>query len=147
MGLPHPLSMSIPSTYVMIADAIDPHYTFDMGQYDQRHLAITISEFLGLRVDPHINNFMRERHTDKILIIDTEHFPSMIGARHNFAITDYMTYYYRLTAQFLRRRLMLTKSQRIALQQATPIRLYDLGQSVIPHQDPAALEQSEDLHA
>lgn len=109
-------SMVLPSIYAIVCDAIESDHGFSILRQDDRHVALSITEFLGIRIDPHINNFMVEKETQKIIIIDTEHFPTLIGIKDDFTINDFFTYYSRLTFRFFAKKLLFDKKNLCELQ-------------------------------
>lgn len=111
-----PQYMCLPSIYALICDAIDSEYDFTLLRKDDREIAISITQHLGIRIDPHINNFMIEKNTRKIIIIDTEHFSTLTGIKEPFKINDFFTYYSRLTFKFLNKKLTFDKKKREELQ-------------------------------
>ncbi len=113
-----PACMELPSIYAIICDAIDPERTLDILDRGDRTTALAITEFLGIRIDPHINNFMAEKETNMIIIIDTEHFPTLIGIKDPFRINDFSTYYSRLAFKFFGKKLLSDKQYRQEFQTA-----------------------------
>jgi len=69
----------IPATYAIIADAIEAERVFSFTSQEDSSTALAICSMLDMRVDPHITNFMIEKDTKKIVIIDTEHFQTIVG--------------------------------------------------------------------
>lgn len=110
------ISVSIPSIYAIVADAIDEEKTFSFFSSKDRRTAMDLSNFLLCRIDPHINNFMVEKETEKIVIIDTEHFPSLAGFKERPRITTYSSWYLHLLFKYVKDRFFRSKSERIALQ-------------------------------
>jgi hypothetical protein len=106
----------LPSIYAVICDAIDPDYTFKLRNEDNRKLAIQLSHFFGARVDPHINNFMIEKYTGKIVLIDTEHFPTMVGLREPLEYDNYLEWYAKLIGKCLDDTLCRSKKHRRRVQ-------------------------------
>lgn len=123
-----PQYMRLPAMYAIICDAIETEYAFSILRRNDRETAISITQFLGIRIDPHINNFIVEKETKKVIIIDTEHFPTLIGIKDQFKVNDFFTYYSRLTFKFISDKLTLDKQARLDLQTRSrpPILLYDL---------------------
>lgn len=109
-------SMALPSIYAIICDAVESECELSILKPDDRKEALEILQFLGIRIDPHINNFMVDKHTKKIVIIDTEHFPILVGIKDSFDINDYVSYYCQLVLKFLRNKLCMDKKTRIELQ-------------------------------
>lgn len=86
----------IPGTYAIVADAITSNQTFSIKNAKHRKKALKLCNYLDLYVDPHIDNFMIEEGTGKIAIIDTEHFPSLVGFKEKRFISSYFDWYMKL---------------------------------------------------
>lgn len=86
----------IPGTYVIVADAITSNQTFSIKNAKHRKKALKLCNYLDLYVDPHIDNFMIEEGTGKIALIDTEHFPSLVGFKEKKFISSYFDWYMKL---------------------------------------------------
>lgn len=69
---------------------------------ENRKFALNFSYKLENRLDPHIDNFMIEKDTGKIVIIDTEHFPSMVGLKEVTHFKSYAQWYMKLAAKGVR---------------------------------------------
>lgn len=121
-----PQAMSLPGIYAIICDTIESDGYFTLLKRKDREIAISITEFLGMRIDPHINNFIIEKDSKKIVIIDTEHFPTLIGIKDYFKINDFMTYYMRLAFKFFNNKLTFDRKTRIELQTNPKIPAYPL---------------------
>ena len=106
----------VPSVYAIVADAITIDKRYNLFNRAHRTFALKLCHFLGTRVDPHIDNFIKEKDTNKTLIIDTEHFPTMVGLRNPLYFTTYSSWYAQLTGKFLRDTLCRTKQYRTKLQ-------------------------------
>ena len=50
---------------------------------------LRFAHYLENRVDAHVDNFMVEKSTGIIVLIDTEHFPTMVGLKEPFEYDDY----------------------------------------------------------
>ena len=109
--------LEVPQMYAIFCDAIDAERTLSLLNREDRFLAIYATEYLGLCIDPHINNFIVEKDTQKVIIIDTEHFPTMVGIKEPFRINDFVTYYIRLFGKFMKKKLTLDKKTRRELQE------------------------------
>lgn len=110
------ISIEFPSIYAIVTEAIDAERTFSFFSTQDRREAMDLSNFLLCRIDPHINNFMVEKETGKIIIIDTEHFPSLVGFKDRPRITTYTSWYLHLVFKYIKDSFFRTKSERIALQ-------------------------------
>lgn len=104
-------SISIPGTYAIIADAIEAERTFSSFRSADMQTALDISNFLEANIDLHITNFMVEAKTKKILLIDTEHFPTMVG-EVNKHFDGYISWLMHLTGKCAKDMFFSTKSQR-----------------------------------
>lgn len=89
----------IPSVYAVIADAIIPDQEFQIFNREHRSKALEFCHFVGIRVDPHINNFMIEQGSGKLILVDTEYFPSMVGLREAFVFESYGDWYVKLSCK------------------------------------------------
>jgi len=112
------LETEIPGIYAVIADFC-PH------QDDPRYSEIRDSEvmklcnFLNMYVDPHENNFI-VTHSDKeglvITIIDTEHFPSMVGLENQITFNNHAEWFGFLAFKCLKDAYFRTKKMRKEIQ-------------------------------
>lgn len=110
------IETKIPAVYAIVADYIDIKKTFSILNKRDRDTAIDLSNFLLCKIDPHIDNFIREAFTDKIVIIDTEHFPSMGGFKKRPKITHYTSWYLHLLFKYVNDRFCRTKKERRFIQ-------------------------------
>lgn len=115
-----PLSTEYPSIYAVVVDAIDIERSFSLTSYEDRKLALSVSKYLKSFIDAHINNFVIERGTGKTVIIDTEHFPTVVGLRKELPGQGYVGWYGRLAAKRVRDTYCQTKYTRRSLQKRGP---------------------------
>ncbi len=106
----------LPSIYAIICDEIIMERPFSLMNKTDRKWALELSYFLDLRIDPHINNFLIEKSTQKIVIVDTEHFPSMIGLRKPVTFKSYLTWYRQLMWKFAENKFGRSKRKRREMQ-------------------------------
>lgn len=99
----------IPSTYAIIADAIEAEHHFEYRDSEDRTTALKLCNFLGLYVDPNIRNFMIEKESNKLVIVDTEHFPTIVGIRSAEPIDNYLAWFGRLMGKCGKDMLFSTK--------------------------------------
>jgi hypothetical protein len=83
----------IPAIYGVIADVISIDRCFSMRNRHDRQTALALCDYLDLYVDPHIKNFMYEKNTGKLLIVDTEHFPTIVGLKEKIYFSNYTQWY------------------------------------------------------
>lgn len=110
------ITIEMPGTYAIIADYIDCEREFSLASRTDRRNAIDISNYFLCRIDPHINNFMVEKNTGKIVIIDTEHFPTLAGFKERPRMTSYTSWYLHLFTKYLKDRFGKSKEERIQMQ-------------------------------
>ena len=89
-------TITIPGIYGIIADYIETEQKFSIFNGHDRTLALKLCNSLDLLIDPHITNFMVDAHTLKLVIVDTEHFPSVVGFKHKKQFTSYLGWYTHL---------------------------------------------------
>ncbi len=78
------IATSIPGTYAIIADAIDTNHQVDMSIAKMKKIIIQFSNDTYTYLDPHFDNFIfykdkTSQNPYKIVIVDTEHFPTLVG--------------------------------------------------------------------
>jgi len=112
-GTKEPIKKTIPGTYCIVADAIKlKNTTFSLFDSDAKEMCMSLCNFLDVRIDPHIDNFLLEKETDKIVIIDTEHFPSIVGLKEKTQFRSYFSWYYQLSVKCLNDMFFKTKKER-----------------------------------
>jgi hypothetical protein len=106
----------IPACYAIVADAIDVERELELNNEGDTNLALRLCNYLDHAIDAHINNFVIEKETKKIIIIDTEHFPSVVGIKEKIQISSYFDWYTFLLKQCGTRWFFRTKKERLANQ-------------------------------
>jgi hypothetical protein len=109
-------SIELPSVYGIFVDAIEKRKEFTLFNKHNRQFALELSHYLHNRIDPHIDNFMTEKRTGKVILVDTEHFPTMVGLKKRFYYTSYPDWYIKLTWKYLIDRFGRHKKLRRRLQ-------------------------------
>lgn len=104
--------IELPSVYAVICDAIASHESFHLLNREHRQRALELCTFLGVRLDPNISNFMIEASTKKLVLIDTEFFPWMVGLREPLVFASYAQWYCQLCSKCLQDTLGRTKDDR-----------------------------------
>lgn len=102
----------IPAIYGIICDEIIWERVFTLKDPDDREKAINLSNFLGQRIDSHINNFGREIKTRKIVAVDYEHFVTAVGIEEGRHCDNYFVWYSNLTFNALKRLFFQNKEER-----------------------------------
>lgn len=111
----HPV-VTLPSVYGVICDAVKSEKSFSIFNSEHCKFALKLSHFLGDSIDSHIDNFMFEKGTDKIVLVDTEHFPTVVGLKKPLKFESYTSWYLQLACKYLTDRYGRTKRERRLLQ-------------------------------
>ena len=99
----------IPKIYGIVADAIEHKATVRPTDKE----CLKLSTFLDYLIDPHVENFVIESESNKIAIIDTEHFPTMVGINKKIRPTcNYATWYTNLAKHYLKNNFFMFKDDR-----------------------------------
>lgn len=107
------VTMTIPAVYGIVCDEIIWKKPFSLKNNDDKKIALDLSNFLQQRIDLHINNFGIEQGSNKLTIIDYEHFPTVVGLEADqTTYHGYLTWYSRLSCMMLKRMLFRNKEER-----------------------------------
>lgn len=94
-------STTIPATYCVLSDWIDSERAPSIFNKDDRRTSMELCNFLELAIDPHIDNFIIERSTHKIAIVDTEHFNTVVGIKKKKKFRSYFSWFTYLAGKCL----------------------------------------------
>ena len=106
------LTTKLPSVYGIIADAIKADKTFSLFNKNEKKVGMELCNYLEHAIDPHIDNFMREKATNKIIMVDTEHFPSVVGLKQKNEFHNYISWYTFLALKCSKDGFFRTKRER-----------------------------------
>ncbi len=121
-----PCSCTFPAVYGIIADAIDAERTFVLSSTEDCKFGLAFSRYIGNRMDAHVDNLLVERGTGKIVVIDTEHFPTMIGLKEPLEFNNYKSWYLQLSGMCFRANYGRHKKMRRDMQRSPRPELYTL---------------------
>lgn len=107
-------SIEIPSMYCIVADAVEAK----RYSYSTKPGALELCNDLGLMIDPHITNFMTEPSSSKLVIVDTEHFPSVVGLKEPKRFKSHLQWYFHLMSKCVRDMFLRSKWARRQAQQS-----------------------------
>ena len=119
-----PISIELPGVFCVVADAIEGKKCSIINKKHSK-MAMNLCNYLDASIDPHIDNFIIEEKTNKIVIIDTEHFPTLVGLKEKVHFNGYVQWYFYLAGKcgrdwFARdkraRRLAQTQKNELALE-------------------------------
>lgn len=113
------LTATFPGTYCIVADAINYDRIFSIKKKNDRKIALDLCNAVDLWIDPHIDNFFIEKETQKIVIIDTEHFPTVVGLKENVSFDSYTSWYSYLVKKCAKDKFFKNKKERRAIQHTT----------------------------
>jgi len=114
-----PCSTSFPATYAIVADQIVWSREFQLFDSRDRKRAMALSNLVDQRIDPHINNFGIEQKTGKIVPIDFELFPLMVGLKQGRKSSGYLAWYTGLACKMIKDTFGRSKQERKNLQNDT----------------------------
>lgn len=110
---------TFPAVYALVADQIIWTREFALTSPQDRKTAMALSNFVDQRIDPHINNFGIEQKTGKIVPIDFELFPLMVGLKQQRRSSGYLGWYTSLAFKMLKDTFGRSKQERSELQKNT----------------------------
>ncbi len=121
------ITTCIPSMYAVVADAIMPAQEATIFDKHRRKIALELCNTLDLFIDPHIDNFMVEYGTNKLVIIDTEHFPTLVGLKEKQTFKTYLRWYLGLAKKATHDIFFRLKSERKQAQfKHSELRLFEM---------------------
>jgi hypothetical protein len=133
------LTTTFPGVYALVADYIEPTKHADLGWRTKTHAIIDLCNYLDMFIDPHATNYLFAPSADypyyTITIIDTEHFPSLLGLKEKVQFTGYIDWLIYLARKAFGDIYLQTKQSRKQTQNPT----YALAQPFIP---PEIMKQS-----
>jgi hypothetical protein len=113
-------STQFPGTYAIIADAIEKERDLSLFNKKDKKRTLDLCNYLNLWIDPHMNNFMIEKGSQKLIIVDTEHFPSFVGLHEKVSFESYADWYLHLAGKCWKNTFMQTKYERRNPKQPNP---------------------------
>lgn len=118
------VSTLMPSIYAVVADVLDTTEDAPLLSLQKRsELVMELCMDLQLFVDPHGDNFIVKYNEESkdyhISIVDTEHFPSLVGLKEQPFFNNHLEYYVFLGAKYFQDAFLQTKCDRIAAQNYT----------------------------
>ncbi|HLW73037.1 MAG TPA: hypothetical protein VKR54_03230 [Candidatus Babeliales bacterium] len=117
IGQKKEISTLMPSIYAIVADALDTKEDAPLLSSQQKsELIMELCTDLHLFVDPHADNFVikyqKESNDYHISIIDTEHFPSIVGLQEEPFFNNHLEWYLYLGAKYFQDAFLQTKNDR-----------------------------------
>lgn len=111
------ISTLMPSVYAIIADTIDTTEDAPLLSAQQRsELVMELAMDLRLFIDPHSDNFVfkqnKETNDYHISIVDTEHFPSIVGLKEEPFFNNHLEWFLYLGTKYFQDAFLQTKNDR-----------------------------------
>lgn len=114
------ISTLMPSVYAIVADTIDTTEHAPLLSYQQKsELIMEFCMDMHLFVDPHADNFViRHKKDDEyhLSIVDTEHFPSIVGLQEEPFFNNHMEWFVYLGVKYFQDAFLQTKNDRRSAQ-------------------------------
>lgn len=117
---------TIPSIYGIVVDAIEAERQFTLENPQDVQFGLRFAAYIGNRMDAHVDNLLLEKGTGKIVVIDTEHFPTMIGLKEPITFDSYHSWYQQLSGKCFKDNFMRHKKMRHDMQKHPKPELYTL---------------------
>jgi hypothetical protein len=101
----HDITLHIPSMYAIIADYIDTEHQLDLPLAERKKMVMDFSNDIAVYLDPHFNNYVFHpaiidgKESYKITIIDTEHFPTIVGLENECNFKTHFDWYMHLVGK------------------------------------------------
>lgn len=111
------VSTLMPGIYAIIADTLDTKEDAPLLSLQKRsELVMQLCMDLQLFVDPHGDNFVVKHNPEvgdyTISIVDTEHFPSLVGLKEQPFFNNHLEYYVYLGSKYFQDAFLQTKFDR-----------------------------------
>ncbi len=110
------LQTSLPGIYAIIADELDTSIKSSISMLEHHNIVLNLCNEMKLMLDPHLDNFIldfRDAGPFKIHIVDTEHFPTIVGIHKSKKFSNYIQWYGYLSCKAFNDMYLQTKKQRI----------------------------------
>lgn len=112
LGTKKTQKIAIPATYCVISDWVNAEKRTSIFNRDNRRTCMKLCNYLEVIVDPHIDNFLIEKGTGKLAIVDTEHFLSVVGMKKRRKFRGYFSWYCYLVSKCVKAMFCRSKAAR-----------------------------------
>lgn len=107
-------TITLPGIYGIVCDFIQADKLIQHQEiHTLRQISIDIGNYLHNILDSNVDNFVPEKDSNKIVIIDTEHFPTMVGLDKAMNANGYIQWYFELAGKYIKTAYLRTKQKRI----------------------------------
>lgn len=110
----HHEQIKLPGIYGIVCDYIETDTKIQQQEiHTLRQISVDVGNYLHNIIDSHVDNFVPEKNSNKIVIIDTEHFPTMVGLDKEMSANGYIQWHLELTGKYLKTAYLRPKQKRI----------------------------------
>ncbi len=110
----HHETIKLPGIYGIVCDYIETDTKIQHQEiHTLRQISIDVGNYLHNIIDSHVDNFVPEKNSNKIVIIDTEHFPTMVGLDKEMSANGYIQWWIELGGKYVKTAFLRTKQKRI----------------------------------
>lgn len=114
------INTKFPGIYAIVADEIEDNHEVAISKKDCHAIIMELCNDLHLFIDPHVDNFIFSYdstiHDFIINIIDTEHFPSIVGIKEKKRFRNHREWYLYLAGKCFKDVYLYTKDERRSAQ-------------------------------
>ena len=104
-------NITIPSVYGIVVEHIESETNLSILKSHHRKICFSLYNFLSGKIDPHMVNFIIEKQTRKIVIIDTEHLPTIVGMDSHKRANGYISWYAKLIFKIFKDQIRFYKKK------------------------------------
>lgn len=110
----HHETIKLPGIYGIVCDFIETDKKIQQQEiHTLRQISIDVGTYLHNIIDSYVDNFVPEKDSNKIVIIDTEHFPTMVGLDKSMNANGYIQWWFELAGKYIKTAFMRSKQKRI----------------------------------
>ncbi|MGZ6251245.1 MAG: hypothetical protein ACXWL2_04395 [Candidatus Chromulinivorax sp.] len=111
----HYETLKIPGVYGIVCDYIEVDKKIQKQEINTlRQISVDVGSYLHNIIDSNVENFVPEKDSNKIVIIDTEHFPTMTGLEKEMSANGYVQWYIELAGKYIKTAFLRSKQKRIS---------------------------------
>ncbi|MBV8661028.1 MAG: hypothetical protein JO129_02700 [Candidatus Dependentiae bacterium] len=107
-------TIKLPGIYGIVCDFIETDKKIQQQEiHTLRQISIDVGTYLHNIIDSYVDNFVPEKNSNKIVIIDTEHFPTMVGLDKSMNANGYVQWWIELAGKYIKTAFLRSKQKRI----------------------------------
>lgn len=90
------LITQLPEVYAIVADEIVCHKRLSQIRKTHGRTIFKLCQEFKFHIDPNLKNFRLEHGTNKLVLIDTEHFPTVLGFKGEITADNYLSLHIKM---------------------------------------------------